>query len=346
MRIRCRKFLISALAPVALATLGHAPAASDPVEDFYRGKQITIVLHVPGGNVYDLHARLLARYMPGYLPGAPTIIVKSMGGGGGLMATRHLYSAAPKDGTVIGSTSKSIPFEQLLGGAKGFDFDPLKFYWLGSTSTETGLAISRASSPVKTARDLLTTELIVGGAGAGSSSEILPSALNGLVGTKFKIVRGYDDAVHATLAMERGEIDGMGEFSYGALSTSRPEWLADKKVNILFQGGRVPNPHLPDVPLVTSLARSPEEAQAIEMLYARDLIARPFLAPPDLPVDRAQALRAAFAASLRDPKLLADAAAAKSEIDLVTGEEIERIIKQSFAMPPALIKRIQDALGR
>jgi hypothetical protein len=146
--------------------------------------------------------------------------------------------------------------------------------------------------------------------------------------------------------MERGEIDGMGEFSYGALSTSRPEWLADKKVNILFQGGRVPNPHLPDVPLVTSLARSPEEAQAIEMLYARDLIARPFLAPPDLPVDRAQALRAAFAASLRDPKLLADAAAAKSEIDLVTGEEIERIIKQSFAMPPALIKRIQDALGR
>jgi tripartite-type tricarboxylate transporter receptor subunit TctC len=346
MRARFKSILTLALAAVVLAAPGRAPAASDPVADFYRGKVVTIIVHVPAGSVFDLHARLLARYMPRYLPGAPTIIIKNMGGAGGLTATRYLYASAPQDGTVIGTITRAIPFEPLLGGANGVDFDPLKFHWLGSTSTETGMAFARAGATVKNARDLLTTELVVAGTGAGADSEILPSALNGLVGTHFKIVHGYDDVINATLAMERGEIDGFGDFSYGALNTSHPDWIPDKKVNILFQGGRVPNPNLLGVPLVTSLAHSPDEKQAIEMLYARDLLARPFLAPPGTPEDRVQALRAAFAASLRDPQLLADAAAANTDIDLVTGEEIERILKQAFAMPPALIQRIQAALGR
>jgi tripartite-type tricarboxylate transporter receptor subunit TctC len=346
MRAGFRTCLTFALAAIGLGAPVGALAANDPVADFYRGKEVTIVVYVPAGSIYDLHARLLARYMPRYLPGAPTVIVKNMVGGGGLTATRYLYAGAPQDGTVIGTISRGIPFEPLLGGAKGVDFDPLKFYWLGSTSTETAMAFSRASAQVKTAHDLLTKELVVAGTGAGSDSEILPSALNGLVGTHFKIVHGYDGVINATLAMERGEIDGIGDFSYGALSTSRPDWIADKKINILFQGGRVPNPHLPNVPLVTSLANSPEEAQAIEMLYARDLLARPFLAPPGTPGERAKALRAAFAASLRDPQLLADAAAANTDIDLITGEEVERTIQQSFATAPALIKRVQAALGR
>ena len=328
-------------------TLGTA-ASAQSVEEFFHGKTMTLICYSTAGSTYDLYSRMLARHMPNYIPGKPpTMIVKNMVGAGGLLATRFLYSSAPKDGTNIGNISRGIPFEPLLGGSQAVDFDPLKFIWLGSMARESALAVSWHTSDVKTAQDLFTKELMVAGSGAGADSEIIPKALNGLVGTKFKIIAGYPGLTPAALAMERGEVTGIAYWSWGAIKTGKPDWIRDKKLNLLFQTSETPHPDIPDVPTATKvLAKSEEDRQGLELLFARDIIARPFLAPPDVPADRAKALIAAFEASLKDKALLAEADKVGAEIELVSGEEIQKLLQKSMATPPAVVERLRNAMNR
>jgi tripartite-type tricarboxylate transporter receptor subunit TctC len=338
------KFIAPAVA--GMAALAAASASAQGVEEFYKGKTVSIVVYTTSGSGYDLAARLLTRHMPHQLPGAPTMIVRNMPGAGGLTATRYLYVTAPKDGTVFGTIGRGIPFEPLLGGASTVDFDPLKFIWMGSPSRESSLAISWHTSQVKTAQDLLTKELIVAGTGASADSEIVPKTLNGLLGTKFKIISGYEGINRAVLSVERGEIEGLAYWSWGAVKTVKPDWVKDKKINILFQTAFVPHPEIPDVPSVLTLAKTEQQTQALKLLFARDIAARPFLMPPDVPKDRADALKRAFEATHKDKEFLAEAEKAQLEIEFVPASEVEEIIHRAYDTPTAVVEMVKKAMGR
>jgi tripartite-type tricarboxylate transporter receptor subunit TctC len=343
----CVKAGAAAVALVVGSWSLAVPAVAQSAAEFFPGKTLTLICYSQAGSTYDLYSRMLARHIGNHLPGTPTMIVKNMVGAGGLTATRFLYNTAPKDGSHIGNISRGIPFEPLLGGSQAVEFDPLKFIWLGSMSRESALAVSWHTTGVKTAQDLFTKELLVAGTGAGADSEIIAKALNGLVGTKFKIISGYTSLTVGALAMERGEVEGIAYWSWGAIQTGKPDWIRDKKINLLFQTAATPHPDIPDVPLAAKvLAKNDEERQGLELLFARDIIARPFLAPPDVPADRAKALKVAFEASLKDPALLAEAEKARAEIELVSGEEIETLLKKAMATPPAVVERLRNAMNR
>ena len=210
----------------ALLLLGASPySTAEAADPFYKGKTVTIYAYTPpSGTSYDLTAHLLARHLPAHLPGEPAAIVKNMPGGGGLTLTRYLYAAAPKDGTAFGTIPRSMPFESLLG-SEMLDFDPLKFTWLGSPAAESSVALAWHTAPVKTAQDLLEKELLVGGTGASADSELIPKALNGLVGTKFKVISGYAGVAMSSNAMERGETEGMAYWSWSAVKAANGDWL-------------------------------------------------------------------------------------------------------------------------
>ena len=211
---------------------------------------------------------------------------------------------------------------------------------------EATLAMAWHTSKVKTFEDVKKYELLVPGTGAGADSEIIPHAFNNLAGTKFKIVAGYRDTSEGALAMERGELDGLAYWSWSAVMPSHPDWITEKKVNFLFHTGLQPIPAIPDVPLIRHLVQNPTDKEALDFLLAREILGRPFLAPPGVPADRAAALRAAFAATLRDPEFLKDAERSKLETDLVTSEEVDAVIKRAASTPADVINRVKQALDR
>jgi tripartite-type tricarboxylate transporter receptor subunit TctC len=345
--IRFRSGRGASLALVAIGALfaGSAEADDEALARFYKGRQMNVIIYSEAGSTYDLYARLLSRHLGKHIPGTPTLIPQNMPGAGGLKATEFLYSMAPKDGTVIGTISRSIPFETLLG-VHSIAFDPLKVVWLGSMNRESAVAVAWHTVPVKTVDDLRARELIVPGTGAGSDTELLPRAFNELVGTRFKVISGYSGSTRASLAMERGEVEGAGYITWGALTTNQPGWVRDKMVTVLFRTGAADDPRLKDVPDVRTLARNETDRQALDLLLAREVLGRPFLAPPDLPPERAQALQAAFAASVTDPDLLADASKARADIDPVSGDEVVALLKRVYEYPEATIARAKEALTR
>ncbi|HET9149184.1 MAG TPA: hypothetical protein VFO61_01785 [Alphaproteobacteria bacterium] len=337
---------IVAVAALGLLIAGAHAASVQSSEAFYKGKVVTVVVYTPTGSAYDLAGRLLARHLPKHLPGDPTTIVKNMPGAGGLTATRYLYYTAPKDGTVLGTIGRGIPYEPLLGGADTVAFDPLKFVWLGSPASESSLALSWHTAKVKTAQQILHEELLVAGTGASADSEIVPRALNGIIGTKFKIISGYNGLTKAALSMENGEIEGIAYWSWGAIKSGHLDWVKQKKINLLFQTALTPPPDIRNVPTVYTLAKTDKQREALELLFARDYGAFPFLAPPGVSADRAGTLENAFLASFRDPELIADAKKARFDLSLVTGAELETKIKKAYATAPDVVAMTRKAMGR
>jgi tripartite-type tricarboxylate transporter receptor subunit TctC len=211
---------------------------------------------------------------------------------------------------------------------------------------ETALAMAWHTAKVKTFADLKRTELLVPGTGAGADSEIIPLALNHLAGTKFKVIGGYRDTSEGALAMERGEIDGLAYWSWSAIMAAHPDWVRDKNVNLLFHTGVNPIPAIPDVPGIRTLVENPIDRNAVDFLLAREIIGRPFLAPPDVPRERAAVLRSAFAETLRDPAFRADAERARLDTDLVTAQEVDRVLKDAAQAPIDVFNRVKQALDR
>ena len=333
--------LVAGLSAALLAT----PAAAQTVADFYKGRQIALIIYSGPGSAYDVYGRLLARHMGKHIPGNPSFISQNMMGAGGLKALEYILRIAPKDGTVIGSIGRGIPFEPILGKNE-INFDPAHIYWLGSMNRDTSLTISWKTAKVKTFEDLTKHELLVPGTGAGADSEIIPIALNNLAGTKYKIIAGYPNTTNAALAMERGELDGIAYWSWSALLTVKPDWVPTKQVNVLFHTGLKPNPDLPGVPSIRDLVKNEIDKKALEFILARELVGRPFIAGPQLPPERALALRNAFAATLKDAEFLAEAKRGKVDIDLVTGEEAEAVMKAATNAPKEVIDRVKQALER
>jgi tripartite-type tricarboxylate transporter receptor subunit TctC len=333
-----------AAATLLVAFVASAEPAQTP-EQFYKGRQLTMIVYSPAGSAYDIYARVLVRHMGKYIPGSPTFIVQYVVGAGGLKAMETLYRIAPKDGSVIGTVGRGLPFEPFLGRNE-LKYDPLKMTWIGSMNREATLAMSWHTSKVKTFEDLQQHELLVPGTGAGADSEIIPLAFNSLAGTKFKIISGYRNSTDAALAMERGELEGMAYWSWTAVKSIHPDWVPQKKINLLFHTGTKPVAEIPDVRLIRNLVTDPTNKRALEFILAREILGRPFLAPPDLPADRVKVLRDAFVATLRDPDFLKEAAKAKLDVDVVTGAEVDQVLKDAANAPASVIDRVKQALAR
>jgi len=336
-----RRAALSAIAMMAGASIAQAQTPAE----FYKGKQIQMMVYSGAGSTYDTYARLLARHMNRFIPGSPSIVAQNMVGAGGLKLVDYLNRIAPKDGTVFGTVSRGNPFDPIMG-KKDIDFDPLKLTWIGSMNREIAVALSWGPSPVKTFEDLRKTELLVPGTGAGADSEIIPRAYNNLAGTKFKIVSGYRDTAEATLQMETGELQGIAYWSLSAIQSLKPDWIPTKKINILFHTGATESPDLPGVPRIRNLIKDETDRKALEFLLAREVMGRPFVAPPGIPADRAKALRDAFNATMVDPEFLKEAARGNVEVNLVKAEEIDTLLRDAAALPPAVIERARQVLDR
>ena len=318
-------------------------ARAETVEEFYRGRQIGLYIGFDAGGGYDLTARALAAHMGRHLPGNPTIVPRNMPGAGSLKLATYLYGVAPHDGSEFGIFARTVPLEPLLGKERGFD--PRRFGWLGSPSNEVSTCVAWHTAPVKTAADLLTTELITGGTGASSPSTVFPNILNAVLGMHIRVINGYGGSTDALLAMERGEVTGNCAWGWVPMKATKGEWLRDGKINVLLQLGMKKAADHPEVPLALDLARNAEDRQLLEIVFAPQIFARPFAAPPGLPPERLAALRRAFAETIADPAFRQDAAREQLEIDFVPPEEIDALLTRLYASPKPLLARAAAAMA-
>ncbi len=339
-----RRWIIGILSGMALALPLANAAKAESVEEFYRGKTINLIVGFSAGGGYDTTARIVAPYLKKHLPGNPSVVVQNMDGAGSLKATNYLYSVAPKDGTVIGTFSRGMPMEPLIGSGAAL-FDSAKFTWLGSTTSEYSVVLAWHTSPVKTWNDLLKTEFTVGGEGSGSDSDIYAMLLKNLFGAKIKLVTGYPGSAELMLAVERGEIDGRASWSWSSLKSAKADWIRDKKVNYLVQLNIGRNPDLPEVPLILDLATNEKQRQILKVVLSRQTMGRPFAAPPGIPEDRKQALRKAFDDTMKDPEFLAEAKQRKMDVNPVSGAEVEKLVAELYRTPPDVIAEAKAAIS-
>ena len=336
-----RRDLLTGVATAAvLPFVARMPAiaqAQNADELFFKRQPLSLISYSPG--VSDLYARLLARHMGRFIPGNPNIVVQGMPGAGGLKAIEYLYNIAPKDGSVICTIGSGLPFEPILGRSE-LKFDPNRLTWLGSMSRSVSIGMSWHTSAVKTLDDLMQHELMIPGTGVGADSQLVPSAINQLTGTKFKIIPGYPNILQAALAMESGEVEGMGYWTWSSMMSAHPTWITERKVNILYHTGTEPQKELPGVPKIRDRGRTPVDAEALDFVLAREIIGRPFVAPPDLPPARAKILREAFAATLRDAEFLKDADKSRLDISLVDSDEATALLRKASSASPEVLRRV------
>jgi tripartite-type tricarboxylate transporter receptor subunit TctC len=318
-------------------------AAAQTSESIYRGKQIRMVIGNTPGGAYDAYARILALHLSRHIPGNPTIINQNMPVAASMQATNWAYEQAPKDGTVIVAVYNSVLAEPLYGNP-AVRFDPRKFEFVGSISKQQNICGTWHTHPVKTIEQAKLHQVIVTASGSASDSAILPRILNTVLGTKFKVVLGYATQ-QARLAVERGEADGACGWSWSTLKATAPEWTRQRLLNIFAQTGAKRQADLPDVPLVVELVTNLDDRQAIQFLSFQQEMGRPFLMPPGTPEQMVAIMRRAFDDTVRDPLFVADAHKALLEVDPMTGEVMERAIRNAFATPQALLQRALELHG-
>jgi tripartite-type tricarboxylate transporter receptor subunit TctC len=322
---------------IAAALAAAAPhAAHAEATPFYQGKQITIVVGFTTGGTYDATARLFARHLGKHLPGNPSVIVRNMPGSGSLVATLHLYNAAPKDGTTLGVIGGGVVLEPLLGNAQAA-YDARRLNWIGGRTKDNIVCATWNKVPVRTMADVTKRETVVGATGPGSRTLTHPRAFNELLGTKFKIVSGYPGGNEITLAVERGEVEGYCGWTVGSIVNRASSWLHDGTLTLLAQFTR----DLPNVPVARNLVPTETGKRAIDFLSADVVLAWPLAGPPDLPAERVEELRAGFLAMMKDPDLLAEAAKLKLEIAPVRGREMQELVEQLYGSPPDVIELVK-----
>jgi tripartite-type tricarboxylate transporter receptor subunit TctC len=335
-----RQGICAACALVALPALG---VRAQPAAQFFTDQQIRLIISGGPGGGYDTNSRLFAKYYGGHIPGKPTIVPQNMPGAGGLRASAFLFSQAPKDGTTIGVVDSSNLIQPLLKNTRD-QFDPTKVNWIGNMSSEPSLCVSWHESPVKTTQDFLTKELIVGGSGANGQLEVYPKILNSILGTKMKIISGYTGGNEVVLAMERREVDGRCGWSLSGIESTRVGWLAEKKLNILVQLGAKAS-ELPNVPEAAELAKTQDQKDILKLVFSDRKVQRPFMAPPGVPADRVEVLRAAFLATMADKAFLAEADKMKLQVTVMPGPEVQAYMQDLYAASPKVVEMTRTALG-
>jgi tripartite-type tricarboxylate transporter receptor subunit TctC len=328
---------IAALVAIAAAAIGAAQAQTP--EEFYRGKQIRMIVGHPPAGDYDSGGRLLAKYLSRHLPGHPSIVVQNMPTAASIAATNMLYTTAPKDGTMIGSFGRNLPSQAVLGHPN-LQLDMRRFEWLGAVSRPRRICVSWHTSRVKRAEDLFTQELIVAGGGATSALSIVPTVINHVLGTKFRIVEGYKGFVESLLALQRGEVEGICNVE--ALIVMHEELIRERKVHILLYS-EMTSPR-PDVPSVFQFVKDDEQAQFLRFAFSSTEFGRPYVFPPGVPADRVAAMRNAFKAALADPELMQEAGRANIDMSLTSPEDLLTLIDKLYATSPQTLDIVRKLL--
>jgi tripartite-type tricarboxylate transporter receptor subunit TctC len=314
-------------------------AAADPVADFYAGKQIRAIVGNPAGGDYDNWMRLIAQHWGDFIPGHPTFIVENMPGAGQIIATNYLFNSAPQDGTAVGMTERALPYLKLLGD-QNIRFEPAKFNWIGSPEQTSRVCVAMKGASVQTAEDLFNRQLLVGGAGAGTSVSNTPMLLSKLLGMKFKVVEGYGSAENIVLAMERGELQGICQTVAG-LESTRPGWIEQGKFRVLFSMERAPLAGI-NAPTIYQFARNQEQRDVLSLFDSSIELGRPVIAPPNVPADRIAALRSAFDAMMKDPGFQADAARLRYKLTLTEGKDLQAMVNRLMATPQNIVDEVKS----
>lgn len=317
-----------------LAGAGPAGAQSKVVE-LYIGYSV--------GGGYDVYARLLSRHMGRHLPGNPTIVPRSMPGAGSLTLANWLYKAAPRDGSAFGTIGRAIAFDPLFG-AGGAQFKATEFGWIGSANDEVSVCVAWGKSGIRRFEDLYTRVVFVGGTGATADTDVFPRAINNILGTRMRLVTGYPGGNDITLAMERGEVEARCGWSWSSIKSNHPRWVQDGTIRILVQLALGKNADLPQVPLIMDMVKTPEQREILRLVFAGQVMGRPYLAPPGLPAERLAALRKAFMDTMKDPLFLAEAEKLKLEITPVAGEAVQKLVAEVYGTPPEVVKKAAAAV--
>ncbi len=321
------------------ALLAHAGARADPIEDFYRGRQVKVIIGNQTGGDYDQWARLITRYMTKYQPGHPSFVPQNMPGAGQIIATNHLYNLADRDGSVIGMIGRNLPYLALTRDPN-VRYDPRKFNYLGSPELTGRMCVAMRGANVRSGEDLFENELIVGGAGAGTAVTTTPNLLRKLLGMKFSVVEGYGSAGNVVLAMERGEVQGICQ-TIAALRVARPGWLESGRMKVLFNLEHEPAPGM-KAPTIYAFARTEEQRRVLALYNSSVDLGRPMVAPPGVPEARVAALRKAFADAVNDPELRAEAVRTRYEITHVSGERVASLVDDLMSTAEEIVRKTED----
>ena len=329
------------LAAIGLAHFIPVALAEDS-GTFFAGRQVRIIVGTGAGRGYDTYARLVARHLGKHVAGHPTFVVENMPGASGIRAINYLYAAAPSDGTVIATFNNAIPFYQAVG-QPGIRFKAEELSWIGSLAQAATVVAVWHATGVRTIADARRIEVVMGATGVAGTKAAYPALLNNTLGTKFKIVTGYEGGNAVTLAIERGEVQGDGSSRWSSWKATRPEWVKDRKIIPVVQIGLRKDAELPDVALLTEYAESEEQRQMFEFVGAPDSLGQPFAGPPRIPTDRLTILRRAFDQMVHDPAFRAEAATSKLDVDPLAGEETEKIVGLIVGTPSTIIHKVQAA---
>jgi len=338
------KLWMPAFAVMTVCFMAAAPPArAQSVEEFYKGRTVNLLIGFSVGGGYDLYARHLARHIGKHIPGNPTIVPQNMAGAGSLRAASFLYSAAPKDGSVFGTFARTTGINPLL--ESGATFDGTKFTWLGSVTDDVSTCVTWETSPVKTWQDFLAKPVTLGGQGPSSEPDIFARLFKNVFGAPVKLVAGYPGTTEITLAMERGEVDGLCGLSWSTIKTRHAAWFRDKKINVLIQSALRKEPELGDVPLVMDMTKDAEKLQILKLILAAQQMARPFAAPPDIPPDRKAALIAAFDATMRDREFIIDANRLSIDVSPVSAKDLNQLLAELYATPKDIVAKAAKAIA-
>ena len=332
-----KKIALTIVATALLSPSAHAQS----VAEFYKGKTVSMYIGFSAGGTYDLYGRVVARHMGKHIPGNPTVVPKNMEGAGSIRLTNYMYHQAPKDGTALATMGRGGAFGPLFG-MKGAQFDAERFLWLGSANDEVSLCAAWHQSGITSFEEVRRKELIIAATGPGDESQTVPKIFNGVLGSKFKVIGGYPGSNEMTISIERNETQGRCAFSWASMKSVHRQWLDEKKINILIQLSYQKHPELQHVPLAGDLAKTQEEKQMINLFAARQVMGRPFFSTPDIPPDRAAALRKAFLDTLKDPEYEAEAEKLKLENTPVSGERVQQIVSEIYATPRAVVQKATE----
>jgi tripartite-type tricarboxylate transporter receptor subunit TctC len=328
----------------ALLLLAYPAAQADPVADFYKGKTISLYVGFPTGGGYDLYARVVAPHFSRHIPGHPQIVVKNMLGGSGIRAASYMTSVTSQDGTSLGLFLDALTLGKVLGGPG--EFDPVKLTWIGRIVSTATVSVVWHTSPVQTIEEAKQREILMAGTVPSNTSNFIPLALNDLIGTRIKVIQGFRGSPDQALAMLRGEVHSIGGMSWEAIQTNHQDWLTEKKIRVLYAQGANRIRDLPDAPGLLDFAYDERSRSLLRLLGSGPDIGRALVAEPGIPAERAQALRTAFMATMRDPELIAEIKKRRLDLEPLSGQDVQAMVAASVATPKALVDQARRYVGQ
>jgi tripartite-type tricarboxylate transporter receptor subunit TctC len=334
MNSRCRTGLWACL----IVALLHSTASAQSPAEFYAGKTITLVIGSGVGGSYDSGGRLVAQYLKKYIPGNPTIVPQNMPGASSVRAVEYIFNAAPRDGTALGFVQPTVVLNKVLDpNAK---YDPRRLAWIGRLQRMVFIGLASHTAPAHSIEEAKTKTIVMAANAATGAAAMVPWALNALIGTKFKVIRGYQSAAANFLALERGEVQGIGSTGLADI-LSRPTLLAKKEVYILYVIDVIRSKTIPDAPTIVELGNSEDDRKILTLLGNPSSIGQAVMAPPEIPQARTAALRQAFAEMMKDPQFIADAKKRDVDPNFLNGTELQKLVAENFATPPPLVEKLK-----